>query len=55
MPQAASPRLGDAAQQLRSVRVINVGHAFIQTVRREHYEQTLGINCDCVRELALAV
>jgi transposase, IS6 family len=31
-------------KQLRSVRVISVGHAFIQNVRRGHYELATDID-----------
>lgn len=39
-------------KQLRSTRVISTGHAFIQNVRRGHYE--LGIDADPKRQLPAA-
>jgi transposase, IS6 family len=39
-------------KQLRSTRVICAGHAFIQNVRRGHYE--LGIDADPKRQLPAA-
>ena len=39
-------------KQLRSTRVISAGHAFIQNIRRGHYE--LGIDTDPKRQLPTA-
>jgi transposase-like protein len=47
-------------KQLRSVRVISVGHAFVQNVRRGHYELATDVNprhrlATAFAELALAI
>jgi hypothetical protein len=39
-------------KRLRSVRVISAGHAFIQNIRRGHYE--LGVDSDPKRQLPAA-
>ena len=47
-------------KQIRSVRVISVGHAFVQNVRRGHYELATDVDpqhrlATALAELALAV
>ena len=47
-------------KQLRSVRVISVGHVFVQNVRRGHYELATDVDpsqrlATAFAELALAV
>jgi hypothetical protein len=47
-------------KQFRSVRVISVGHAFIQNIRRGHYELATDVDprhrlATAFAELALAV
>jgi transposase, IS6 family len=44
------PRHG--LERLRSLRVISAGHAFIQNIRRGHYE--LGVDSDPKRQLSAA-
>ena len=39
-------------QRLQSVRVISAGHAFVQNLRRDHYE--LGLDADARYELLAA-
>ena len=47
-------------KQIRSVRVISIGHAFVQNVRRNHYELATDVDpsqrlATAFAELALAV